>query len=149
MNTATINNADLRSAELGAFLLRVSLGVILLAHSVLLKLVVFTLPGTAQFFSSIGLPGWLAYVVFALEAVGGLLLILGVQVRLVSLAMIPVLIGATWAHAGNGWLFTAPNGGWEYPLFLTVAAAVQALLGEGAYALSRSKPTPRLLPAQA
>ncbi len=141
--------SDLRSADLGALLLRVSLGVVLLAHSVLLKLFVFTLPGTAQFFFSIGLPGWLAYVVFALEAVGGVLLILGVQVRLVSLALIPVLIGATWAHAGNGWLFTAPNGGWEYPLFLVAAAAVQALLGEGAYALSRSRPLPLLLPAQA
>ncbi len=137
------------SADLGALLLRVSLGVVLLAHSVLLKLVVFTLPGTAQFFTSIGLPGWLAYVVFAMEAAGGLLLILGVQVRLVSLALIPVLVGATWAHAGNGWLFTAPNGGWEYPLFLAVATAVQALLGEGAFALSRSKPLPVLEAAHA
>ncbi len=84
MNPSANNTADL-----GALLLRVSLGVILLAHSVLLKLLVFTLPGTAQFFSSIGLPGWLAYVVFAMEAVGGVLLILGVQVRLVALALIP------------------------------------------------------------
>ncbi len=137
------------TADLGALLLRVSLGVVLLAHSVLLKLVVFTLPGTAQFFSSIGLPGWLAYVVFAMEAVGGVLLILGVQVRLVSLALIPILLGATWAHAGNGWLFNVPNGGWEYPLFLVVATAVQALLGEGAFALSRSKPLPFGLPAHA
>ena len=45
------------------------------------------------------------------------------------------LLGATWAHAGNGWLFTAANGGWEYPAFLTAAAAVQALLGDGAFAL--------------
>ena len=36
-----------------------------------------------------------------------------------------VLIGATWAHAGNGWLFTSPNGGWEYPAFLTVGVIVQ------------------------
>ncbi len=137
------------TADYGALLLRVSLGIVLLAHSVYLKLVVFTLPGTAQFFGSIGLPGWLAYLVFAVEAVGGALLILGIQVRAVSLALIPILLGATWAHAGNGWLFTAPNGGWEYPLFLVAAAAVQALLGEGAYALSRSKPLPFALPAQA
>jgi len=35
-----------------------------------------------------------------------------------------VLLGATWAHAGNGWLFTAANGGWEYPAFLTLAGVV-------------------------
>ena len=106
-----------------------------IAHSLWLKLFVFTLPGTAQFFGSIGLPPALAYVVFALEAIGGVALILGIATRTVALALIPVLLGATWAHAGNGWLFTNANGGWEYPLFLTLAAAVQALLGDGAWAL--------------
>ena len=144
-----MSSNDIRSADYGALLLRVSLGVVLLAHSVYLKLMVFTLPGTAQFFFSIGLPGWLAYLVFAVEAVGGAMLILGIQVRAASLALLPILLGATWAHAGHGWLVTAPNGGWEYPLFLVVAAAVQALLGEGAYALSRSKPLPLAAGAQA
>jgi len=63
------------------------------------------------------------------------LLVLGVRTRVVAAALIPILLGATWAHAGNGWLFSAANGGWEYPLFLTAAAAVQALLGDGALAL--------------
>ena len=52
------------------FMLRVALGLMFIAHSLLLKMVIFTLPGTAQFFLSIGLPGWFAYVVFAGEAVG-------------------------------------------------------------------------------
>jgi len=137
------------AADLAAFILRIALGVMLLAHSVVLKLFVFTLPGTAQFFGSLGLPTWSAYAVFAIEAVGGLMLVLGVQVRWVSVVMIPILLGATWAHAGNGWVFNAPNGGWEYPLYLTILAGVQALLGEGAFALSRSKPLPFLTPATA
>jgi putative oxidoreductase len=37
-------------------------------------------------------------------------------------------------------MFTSPNGGWEYPVFLAVAAAVVALLGDGAFALKRNKP---------
>lgn len=122
-------------ASYGALGLRIALGVMFLAHSVYLKGVVFTLAGTAQFFQSIGLPGLLAYLVFGMEALGGLLLILGVQTRLVTVALVPVLIGATWAHAGNGWLFTNQGGGWEYPLFLAIAAGVQALLGAGAFAL--------------
>ena len=125
-----------RSQAYGALLLRVSLGIVLLAHSLYLKLMVFTLAGTAQFFGSIGLPEWLAYLVFAMESVGGTLLILGVQVRAVGLALLPILLGATWAHSGNGWLFTAPNGGWEYPLFLAAMSASVALLGAGAHALA-------------
>jgi putative oxidoreductase len=125
---------DARTAPLAATLLRVSLGVMFVAHA-LLKLLVFTLPGTAQFFASVGFPGWTAYVVFAVELAGGVLLVLGVQTRAVALALVPVLVGALYVHAGNGWLFTAKNGGWEYPLFLIAASLVQALLGDGAYAL--------------
>jgi putative oxidoreductase len=127
--------------ETATFLLRVALGIMYLAHSVALKLMTFGLSGTAGFFVGVGLPGWLAYVTFAAEAAGGVLLILGVQTRWVVLALSPALLGAIiWVHAGNGWVFTAPNGGWEYPAFLIVASAVQFLLGDGAYALVPSKP---------
>jgi putative oxidoreductase len=40
---------------------------------------------------------------------------------------VPVLLGAMWVHLGNGWVFSAPNGGWEYPLFLIVISIVVAL----------------------
>jgi putative oxidoreductase len=126
--------------ETAAFLLRVALGIMYLAHSIILKLMTFGLAGTASFFVGVGLPGWLAYVTFAAEAVGGVLLILGVQTRWVVLVLLPALLGTIiWVHAGNGWVFTAPNGGWEYPAFLIVASVVQFLLGDGAYALARSK----------
>jgi putative oxidoreductase len=125
--------------QYAAFLLRVALGAMFLAHSVVLKLFVFTLPGTAGFFQSLGLPGWTAYATFAAEAVGGVLLILGVQSRWVALALLPILLGATWVHAGNGWVFSSTNGGWEYPLYLSLLAVVQGLLGDGAFALSPSK----------
>jgi putative oxidoreductase len=128
-----------RLTELAATLLRVALGVMFIAHSLLLKLFVFTLPGTAQFFTGIGLPAWLAYVVFAAEAVGGVMLLLGIQARWVALALLPILAGATWAHWGNGWMFGYPNGGWEYPLYLTLLAGVQVLLGDGAFALNPSR----------
>jgi putative oxidoreductase len=123
-----------RNADYAAFILRVSLGILFIAHA-LLKYFVFTLPGTAQFFASLGLPAFLAYVTFGAELVGGLLLVAGVQTRVVALALVPILLGATWVHAGNGWLFSAPKGGWEYPAFWTVTLFVQALLGDGAFAL--------------
>ncbi len=131
---------DARFAPFAVLLLRVALGAMFLAHSLLLKLLVFTLPGTAQFFTTLGLPGWSAYAVFAAEAVGGVMLVLGVQARWVALGLVPILAGATWAHWGNGWMFGYANGGWEYPLYLTLLACAQFLLGDGAYALVRSRP---------
>ena len=127
---------DQRFAPYGALVLRVALGVMFLVHSLYLKLVVFTLPGTVKFFTSIGLPAVSAYGTIAVEAVGGALLILGYRTRWAAIATLPVLLGATWVHSGNGWLFTNANGGWEYPVFLAVAAIVQALVGDGAFALS-------------
>lgn len=126
--------------DYGALILRLALGTMFVAHA-LLKYFVFTLPGTVAFFESLGLPGFFAHLTILAELVGGVLLILGVYARAVALVLVPVLLGATWAHIGNGWLFTNPKGGWEYPAFLTVAAVVQALIGDGAFAL---KPTPAL-----
>lgn len=130
---------DNRTAPWAALVLRASLGLMFIAHA-LLKYAVFTLPGTVKFFESLGLPGPLAYVVFWAELIGGVLILAGLATRWVSLALVPILLGALWVHAGNGWQFTAPNGGWEYPAFLTAAALVQALLGDGKYALSALLP---------
>lgn len=127
------------NSELAALVLRVSLGIMYLAHSVLLKLMTFGLEGTATFFVGLGLPAWLAYATFAAEAVGGVLLVLGVQTRWVAIALIPALLGAVvWVHGANGWVFSAVNGGWEYPAFLIAASIVQFFLGDGAYAVTRS-----------
>ncbi|WP_299397829.1 DoxX family protein [Pelagibius sp.] len=126
---------DTRTAPYAALTLRVALGVMFLAHSLYLKVFVFTVPGTVGFFESLGLPAIAAYLTIFAEIAGGIALILGIQTRLVSLALLPVLLGATWVHAGNGWLFSAEGGGWEYPVFLAAAAVVQALLGDGAHAM--------------
>ena len=131
-------------SQTATFMLRVALGIMFLAHSVLLKLYVFTLPGTAQFFQSIGLPGWSAYVVFGMEVVGGTMLVLGVQARWVALLLMPILVGAVWTHSGNGWVFSNENGGWEYPFYLMLLTFVQFMLGDGAYALVKSRAIPSL-----
>jgi len=127
---------DSRTAPYAAALLRVSLGAMFVAHSLILKYFTYTLPGTAQFFESIGLPPALAYLTFWAELLGGLALIAGIGTRWVALALIPILAGAAWVHAGNGWVFSAANGGWEYPVFLIAASFAQALLGDGQFALA-------------
>ena len=131
---------DDRTAPYAATLLRVSLGAMFIAHSLVLKYLTFTLPGTAQFFQSLGLPAGLAYATFWAELGGGVLLLAGLGTRWVALGLVPVLAGAAWVHAGNGWVFNAPNGGWEYPVFLIAASLAQALLGDGRYALANRIP---------
>ena len=137
---------DDRTAPYAALVLRVSLVLALVAHGAL-KVFVFTVPGTVQFFESIGYPGVLAYLVILAELGGGAALIVGTFVRPVAIALVPVLIGATLQHVGNGWLFSAPGGGWEFPAFWTAMLVVQALLGAGALAFRL--PLPQAVPAWA
>ena len=131
---STNANAD----NYGATLLRTSLGVMWIAHA-LLKLFVFTLPGTAQFFQSVGLPGFLAYPVFAIELLGGIALILGIYARQFALLLVPIMAVATTVHLGNGWVHTSAGGGWEYPVFLIAASIALWLIGDGALSLKRSQ----------
>jgi putative oxidoreductase len=130
-------------APYGVALLRVSLGVMWTAHA-LLKLLVFTLPGTARYFEGIGLPGVLAYPVFAVELLGGVALLLGVYARQVALALVPVMAVAAWVHLPNGWAHTSAGGGWEYPVFLIASSIALWLTGDGAWAVRRSD---RLVPS--
>lgn len=129
---------DSRTAPYAALVLRLALGVMFIAHG-LTKVLVFTPAGTAGFFESIGFPGFLAYPVMAFEVIGGLMLVLGVYARWVAaLAVIQLFMAAT-VHFGNGWSFSNTNGGWEYPIFLSAAALVLALLGDGAGAVKASQ----------
>ena len=123
-----------QSADYAAFLLRVTLGVAFLAHG-LLKVVVFTIPGTVAFFESLGLPAIFAYLTMAAEVGGGLALIAGIGTRYVALALLPLLAGATVVHSGNGWLFSNEGGGWEFPVFWAFVLMASALLGDGAFSV--------------
>jgi len=123
------------AADLAATLLRLTMGGYFLIHGGM-KLFVFTPAGTAGYFASIGLPGVLGYLTIAAELLGGLALIAGLRTRIVALALVPVLLGAAWfGHGGNGFVFSNAGGGWEFPLFWAVTLVVQALLGDGAWAL--------------
>jgi putative oxidoreductase len=124
------------NANIGTTLIRLSLGSVLLSHG-LLKLVVFTVPGTVAFFASLGLPAIFAYLTIFAEIAGGIAILLGLYSRLVALLSLPILLGAVWVHSGNGWLFSAEGGGWEYPLLLVVLAIVVAMQGGGAFALRK------------
>jgi putative oxidoreductase len=119
-----------------ALIARFTLGTVMIAHG-LLKFFVFTLPGTAAFFSSVGFPGWAAYIVAPLEVIAGVAMLIGFHARWAAIATIPVALGAVLVHAGNGWLFSNAHGGWEYPVVLVLLGAVVGLLGDGEFALRK------------
>ena len=126
---------DTRTAPYAALILRITLGILFLAHAGL-KVFVFTPAGAAQFFGSLGLPPALAYLTIAAETAGGIALIIGFFTRWVSLALIPILLGAiAFVHGPAGFFFNNPNGGWEYLAFWIAALVTQALLGDGALAV--------------
>ncbi|WP_297921248.1 DoxX family protein [Metallibacterium sp.] len=123
------------TAPYAALLLRVSLGVLFLAH-VALKIFVFTVPGFVAYFATLGLPAIAAYAIIALEFFGGVALILGVYAPWVALPLALEMLGTiVMVHGANGWLFTNKGGGWEYPAFWAVSLVVLFLLGDGVLAL--------------
>ena len=127
------------NTDAAALLLRLGLGTMFVAHG-LLKIFIFTFPGTAAFFEQAGFPGWMAYLVSIAEVAGGALLLAGIAVRAITLGLLPILLGATFVHFGSGWVFSNPNGGWEYPAFLALVSAALVLLGPGRFVLRLPRP---------
>ncbi|MBY6004809.1 DoxX family protein [Salipiger bermudensis] len=124
-----------KTVAYGALLMRATTGALFVAHG-LTKLLVFTPAGTAGFFESLGLPGWLGIATMLFEIGGGLALILGIATRLVALVSVPVLLGAAIAaHWANGFGWSNAGGGWEYPVMWAAMMAALALIGDGAHAL--------------
>ncbi|AOZ51692.1 MULTISPECIES: DoxX family protein [Chromobacterium] len=120
----------LQNPYLAALVLRVALGLMYLSHGAL-KLFVFTPAGTAEYFASLGLPGFVGYFAILIEIGGGLLLLAGIQARWVALLLIPQLLGAiVLVHGAKGWMFTNEGGGWEYPAFLIASSLALFLLGQ-------------------
>lgn len=130
---------DTRLAPYGALALRVALGLMFIAHAYL-KIAIFTPAGFAGFLGKVGLPTFLAWPIILAELLGGLAILVGFYGRYVSLLLLPILLGALFVHAPNGWVFNAPNGGWEYPAFLALTALAHGLIGDGALALKTTTP---------
>ena len=121
-----------------ALLLRLALGVLFIAHGSV-KLFVHKPSGTAAYFQSLGLPGFVGYLTMAAELGGGALLLMGIGTTVVALALVPLIIGTILlVHGSKGWMFNNEGGGWEYPAFWAVALVVQALLGSGSFSLGHA-----------
>lgn len=128
------------NAPYAALLLRISLGLLFLAHAAL-KVFVFTIPGFVGYFASLGLPAVFAYFVLALEIAGGLALILGIYAPWVALPLAVEILGTiVLVHGSNGWMAAAKGGGWEFPALWFVSLIALFFIGDGPFALRASRP---------
>lgn len=101
--------------------LRIVLGLIFLVHG--LDKFQTGLDQVAMWFSSLGLPGVLAYLVAWLEVIGGIALIIGFQTRFFSGAFILLLVGALFSvKLSAGFLGDGSSAGYEFDLALLAIA---------------------------
>lgn len=120
-----------RTDDIGKFLLRATLGVLILLHGIA------KLPkgvdGIGHMLASHGVPSILAYLVFVGEIVAPALLIVGFFTRPAALVIAINMLVALWlVHMGDLTKFSA-NGGWALELqgmFLAAALAI-AMIGGG------------------
>ncbi|MDM5212416.1 DoxX family protein [Peribacillus sp. RS7] len=114
--------------EIGTFLLRVILGVTFLLHG--LSKFQGGLENTSGWFQSIGIPGFMAYVVGTIELVGGIALILGLGTRIISALLIIIMAGAiVYVKFPSGFMGNGEGTGFELDLILMIIALHLVLNG--------------------
>jgi putative oxidoreductase len=136
-----------RLQPLGLLALRLILGVVMIGHGYG-KVFHGGFAAHAQHVANLGLPGWLGYLSSITEFFGGILLIVGLFTRCVSLAVVIDMAVAIWkVHWKNGMF---GRGGFEFPLTLLTIAFALILFGAGPIAIDHirggkgvSRPKPK------
>ncbi|WP_059170277.1 DoxX family protein [Bacillus sp. FJAT-27445] len=122
--------------EIGALILRVTLGVLFFAHG--LDKFQGGIENTVGWFASIGLPGFLAYAVALLEVIGGIALVIGLGTRIVSVLFAVLMIGATLkVKLAVGLLGNGQMAGYELDLAFLAMAVVLAITGSKLYSVDQ------------
>ena len=121
-----------RMQPLGLLALRLVVGTIMIGHGYG-KVFHGGLAQHVARVSSLGLPGWLAYPSAFTEFFGGILLIVGLFTRFVSLAFMIDMLVAMWKiHWKNGMF---GKGGYELVLTLAMIALALIFFGAGPIAI--------------
>ena len=140
MKTTNLSRTGLQDA--GLLVMRLMVGWVFLYHGGQKMFGWFGgsgIEGFAGFLESLSIPLPLlnAYAAAGTELLGGLALITGLGVRLVSFPLAAtMLVAAFTVHGGK---FGAQQGGMEYPLTLALISAGLGLVGPGAFALRLPK----------
>lgn len=124
---------DIRTAPFAALLLRLTISglfIFALYGKFILRPISMWWNGLVK----AGYPEWMLVYTLSAEFAAAILLLLGIYTRWVSLYAIPMMMGATYFWmVRKGFAFT--EAGWEMPFVWTIMLLVQALLGDGAFAV--------------
>lgn len=122
--------------EIGAFILRVTLGALFLIHGI--TKFQGGIENIVGWFESIGLPGFMAYGVALIEVIGGIALIIGLGTRIVSILFALLMIGATLkVKLAVGLLGNGQMAGYELDLAFMVMALYLAINGSSLLSLGQ------------
>ncbi|MCF6136618.1 DoxX family protein [Pseudalkalibacillus berkeleyi] len=120
--------------EIGALVLRIALGIIFFVHG--LSKFQGGIENVAGWFSSIGLPGFLAYAVAIVELVGGIALILGLGTRVVSAMLgIIMLVAIFKVKLAAGFMGNGEMAGYEFDLALLAMSVYLTAAGSKLFAV--------------
>lgn len=129
------------AANLALLVLRVTLGVVMLAHGINHIIGGGKIEGTAGWFESLGMrPGRLHAWLASLTEVGaGAMLLVGLLTPLAAAGVVGVMVVA-WItnHRTNGFFIFRPGEGYEYVMTLTLTAVAVGLLGAGEWSIDNT-----------
>jgi putative oxidoreductase len=119
--------------DFSLLILRVVLGVTFLVHGI--AKFQMGLGNVAGWFESIGIMGFLGYVVAFIELLGGIALIVGIGTRVVSALIAFVMLGAIFTAKLSIGFVGAEAAGYELDVALLAMAVVLVLNGSKLYSL--------------
>jgi putative oxidoreductase len=121
-------------------LIRFGAGVILLYHGYGKLFMGAAAPVAQNVLAPLGFPAPLAWAYFLgiLELFGGAALALGLFTRLIALMLIVQFIFVTYWHSKNGYMFTSPRGGWEFPAIMLLIYVAIFFRGGGRCSIDRA-----------
>jgi putative oxidoreductase len=131
----------MRNIDLASLLMRVALGITMLAHGWNHAFGGGKLAGTARWFESIGIrPGRVHALLATLTELGvAPLLFLGLATPLAAAGVLGVMLVALIAnHLKNGYFIFRPGEGYEYVLFITFTSLALGALGGGSWSLDHA-----------
>ncbi len=132
--------------DIGAFIARITLGVVILPHGLQKLLGLFGgagFSGTVEFFVGSGIPAFIAVLIIIGESFGSLGLIFGFLSRLAALGIIIIMLGAiVTVHLKNGffmnWSGSGPGEGFEFHLLAIGLGLVVLVKGGGLFSIDRA-----------
>lgn len=131
--------------DIGLFIARISLGIVILPHGLQKLLGLFGGPGfsgAVEFFVGSGLPSTVAILIIIGESFGAVGLILGLLSRLAAFGITLIMLGAIFmVHIQNGffmnWFGNQTGEGFEYHLLALGLSLAVLINGGGKWSVDR------------